>query len=125
MYNRMNVPSIPGVEGASTACFNIIATRQAGAFALEAMPIEFYTELPGEAYGGRFLCAKATQRDPPGHSFLLATWHGQNTHNVRDAAQVAVVRQLCEHMHWWCDEEAALCCLFAGDFNIELQPGYD
>jgi hypothetical protein len=127
--NKSGFYSIPGVEGET---FNIIATRQAGAFVLEKMPTEFYKPssefykgLPNEAYDGRFLCAKATQRDPPGHSFLLATWHGQNTHNVKNPAQVAVVKQLCEHLRRWCDENAALCCLFAGDFNIELQPGYD
>ena len=119
-----NFPSIPGVEG--KGCFNFIATRQAGAFVLKKMPTdEFYKGLPNEAYDGRFLCAKATQRDPPCHSFLLATWHGQNTHNVKNPDQVAVVKQLCEHLRRWCDENAALCCLFAGDFNIELQPGYD
>jgi hypothetical protein len=127
--NKSGFYSIPGVEGGT---FNIIATRQAGAFVLEKMPTEFYKPssefykgLPNEAYEGRFLCAKATQRDPPGHSFLLATWHGQNTHNVKNPAQVAVVKQLCEHLRRWCDENEALCCLFAGDFNIELQPGYD
>jgi hypothetical protein len=115
--NKSGFYSIPGVEGET---FNIIATRQAGAFVLEKMPIEFYDGLPNEAYGGRFLCAKATQRDPPGHSFLLATWHGQNTRNVENTKQVEVVEQLCARLRKRCGEEAALCCLFAGDFNIVL-----
>jgi hypothetical protein len=125
VFNGSKVPSIPGVEGGDKGPpFNIIATRQAGAFVLEKMPTKFYEGLPNEAYGGRFLCTKATHRDKPGHSFLLATWHGQNTHNVKDAVQVEVVKELCEHLRDWCGKEAALCCLFAGDFNVVLQ-GYD
>jgi hypothetical protein len=41
---------------------------------------------------------------------------------VRDAAQVEVVQLLCAHLRKWCDDEAGLCCVFAGDFNIVLQP---
>jgi hypothetical protein len=120
VFNGSHVPSIPGVEGGDKGPpFNIIATRQAGAFVLEKMPIEFYRRLPNEAYGGRFLCAKATHRDKPGHSFLLATWHGKYK-NVTDAARVEVVKKLCAHLCHWCGN--ALCCLFAGDFNVVLQP---
>jgi hypothetical protein len=106
------------VEGGGR--FNFIATRQAGAFVLEKMPIEFYTGLPNEAYDGRFLCAKATHRDKPGHSFLLATWHGKYT-KMTDAARVEVANTLCEHLRNWCGK--ALCCVFAGfTFNVVLQP---
>ena len=139
VYNQANFPSYPGTE--IRACQSFIASRHSGAFFLERMPSAFYRDLPNEAYEGRFVCCKATWCDErrvdwpgvgaapageqlPSH-FLLATWHGRNTHRVVDPAQVAVVQELCAHLRRWCDEALALCCVLAGDFNIVLQPGYD
>ena len=98
-------------------------------------------ERPTEAYEGRFVCCKAKWCDerrihwpgagaaaageqPPSH-FLLATWHGQNTHDVTDPAQMEVVQQLCAHLRRWCDEALSLCCVLAGDFNVMLHPTVD
>ena len=70
------------------------------------------------------VAAAAAAEQSPSH-FLLATWHGRNTHRVVDPAQVAVVQELCAHLRRWCDKAVALCCVLAGDFNIVLQPGHD
>jgi hypothetical protein len=136
VQSRSGFPSFPGTESAS--CHNFIATRHS-AFLLKAMSRNFYNRkvLPQQAFEGRFVCSVATWLDPPRidwppdagaaaaaerppSHFLLATWHGP--HKARDTEQVAVVQQLCAHLRTWCDKEAGLCCVFAGDFNIVLQP---
>jgi hypothetical protein len=120
------------------SCYNIIASRHSGAFVVESMPNTFYQDLPGEACNGRFVCCKARWCDerrvqwpgagtaaageqPPSH-FLLATWHGP--HKSTDSVVSEALQQLCAHLRRWCDNELSLCCVLAGDFNIQL-PGYE